>query len=250
MEFKIRDRFKDLINPPTDEERKILEQSILKEGVRDPLVIWKEENVLIDGHTRYGICQEHDVEFDVKHLSFPDEDHVVLWMTTNQLGRRNLTTGQAGYLIGIRYDAEKKIHGSNQHKTENAGSVKITNPTGVTSERLAKEYGIAEKTVRNNEDYAKAVDAVSALHDRPTRVKHAILSGKIKISKKALKEIGEIAEGGDTEYAKELFKEEAAPKKRAPKAQPKETPREETPKSSKPKSSKPKTPNSKQTVLQ
>ena len=53
--IRINDGFKKLIPPLLDEEYALLEASILREGVRDALLAWKD--VLIDGHNRYEICR-------------------------------------------------------------------------------------------------------------------------------------------------------------------------------------------------
>ena len=50
--FFINPALETYIHPLSDEEERMLEESILAEGVRDPLVVWREENVLVDGHHR------------------------------------------------------------------------------------------------------------------------------------------------------------------------------------------------------
>ena len=85
--------------PPLDESERIgLESSILAEGCRDPLVVWEETGILVDGHNRYAICTAHQIPYKVKMLSFPDREAVFSWMITNQLSRRNLPPKLASYL--------------------------------------------------------------------------------------------------------------------------------------------------------
>lgn len=52
------------------------------------------EYVLIDGHNRFRICKEHNINFDTVEYDFRDSDEVKLWILKNQLGRRNLTDFQ------------------------------------------------------------------------------------------------------------------------------------------------------------
>ena len=59
-------------------------------GCRDPLVVWEEENVLVDGHHRIAICRKHGLSYSVVYRSFPDIEAVKRWMRLNQLSRRNL----------------------------------------------------------------------------------------------------------------------------------------------------------------
>lgn len=84
--------FQNLIPPQTDEERAGLQMSILDEGCREPLVVWKDHNILVDGHHRYAICVEHGVPFQVTEKAFDSRDDVIIWMVRNQLARRNIST--------------------------------------------------------------------------------------------------------------------------------------------------------------
>jgi len=66
--LRIDSEFKNLIPPLTEEEYKGLENSILSEGCRDNLVTWND--ILIDGHNRYEICQKHNIEFTTINTPF------------------------------------------------------------------------------------------------------------------------------------------------------------------------------------
>lgn len=84
--------FKELIPPLSADEYKQLEENILRDGIRDSLVIWDNngEYILIDGHNRYEISQKHKLPYNIKRMTFADRDAVRSWIITNQLGRRNL----------------------------------------------------------------------------------------------------------------------------------------------------------------
>jgi len=85
-----------LIPPLTSEEFKQLERNILKEGIRDPLVTWN--GILVDGHNRYRIAQEHDMNYVTVEKEFADMNAVKEWMINNQFGRRNLPAYERGKL--------------------------------------------------------------------------------------------------------------------------------------------------------
>ena len=74
--------FADLIPPLTEEEYRGLEASIVAEGCRDALIVWKD--ILVDGHNRFRICTEHGIAFRVLQKEFSDRDAVKLWMLGNQ----------------------------------------------------------------------------------------------------------------------------------------------------------------------
>ena len=78
-----------LVPKLTGEERTQLEENLLREGCRDPLVVWN--NVILDGHNRYDICSRHNLPFQVVERPFNTRREAKAWIIRNQLGRRNLT---------------------------------------------------------------------------------------------------------------------------------------------------------------
>lgn len=90
--FKIDPEFAALIPPLSAEERQQLEENIIHHGgARDPLVIWQQEQILLDGHNRYEICTRHGLPFRVEELQFDERDQAEEWIIRNQFGRRNLS---------------------------------------------------------------------------------------------------------------------------------------------------------------
>ena len=97
MNIVINEDLKAYIDPLTPEEHDALERSLLAEGCRDALVLW--ENVLVDGHNRYGICQKHDIPFQtLQSTHFKTLEDVHLWMIDQHLGRRSVSDFQRGVL--------------------------------------------------------------------------------------------------------------------------------------------------------
>ena len=84
----INPELKELIPPLQLEEYQLLEKSIIEEGCRDSLVIWG--NTIIDGHNRYEICIDNDIEFSTTPMEFDSIEEVKEWMINNQLARRNI----------------------------------------------------------------------------------------------------------------------------------------------------------------
>ncbi len=85
------------IDPLTAEEHAALERSLLAEGCRDALVLWGD--ILVDGHNRYGICQQHGLPYQtVQNPQFQSIEDVHLWMIDQHLGRRSISDFQRGEL--------------------------------------------------------------------------------------------------------------------------------------------------------
>lgn len=89
MSIRIRNDFKALIPPLSEDEYRQLEENILKDGIRDPLVVW--DDILVDGHNRYEIAQKHHLSYEYVNKNFADENEAIRWIILNQFGRRNLS---------------------------------------------------------------------------------------------------------------------------------------------------------------
>ncbi len=181
----IREDLKALIPALASEELTQLEENILKEGVRDPIIIWQSGSsyVLVDGHNRFAICKKYSIDFPFKSMVFKDEDEVRDWMIKNQLGRRNLTQEQQSYLRGLRYLQEKGqgrrtdlTYGQNVQKSESVS----------TAERLAREYNVSDKTIIRDAQFAEGLEVVG--RDNP-ELKKEILSGTSKLSKSEVQKL-------------------------------------------------------------
>ena len=81
--IRIDEEFKALIPPLAPEEFAQLEENCIRDGIRDPLVVWHVPNgddILIDGHNRYKIASEHNINFVVEKMEFDIRDDVKAWI--------------------------------------------------------------------------------------------------------------------------------------------------------------------------
>jgi|GEM_PF-825891 len=158
----IEPEFRDLIPPLTNEERSMLEDSIVKSGCDSPLIVWN--GVIVDGHNRYAICQEHGIPFAVLEKEFESRDDALLWIITNQLGRRNLTSYQRGELA-IKFEPllRAQAKGRQLRKPVNDNSVVQNSapqnaPFEKTRKQLAKLAGVSHDTIDKVKKLSGAVD--------------------------------------------------------------------------------------------
>ena len=185
MKLKIDPEFRDLIPPLTQEEYNQLEINIITEGCRDALVTWN--GTIIDGHNRYKICTEHNIPFETANASFDNREEAINWIIDNQLGRRNITSNQKSYLLGLRYRQEKKSvgeHTGNQYSKLESGKMYHIPKT---SQQIADQHGVSEKTIRNAEVFADGLDRLDSMEPG---IKREILQGKVKITKGEVMELG------------------------------------------------------------
>ncbi len=59
---KVDARFQSLFPPLSPHELARLRQSLVEEGCREPLYVWDECNILLDGHNRLEICEDKGIE--------------------------------------------------------------------------------------------------------------------------------------------------------------------------------------------
>ena len=194
-----------LIPSLKDGEQSKLRESIDIEGCRDPLVVWKGRNILLDGHNRYAICRELGTPFKAIELAFQDKDHAMLWVLKNQLGRRNLSDFQFKLLVGQEYELEKKLT-PNSHGTNQYSEVKAQNEPQPksTAEKLAEEHGISRETVKRSADLYKAVEAVKEI---APDVAQKLESEEIKTSDKAINAVGKVLQKGTPEQKETVTSE-------------------------------------------
>lgn len=158
MELIIDSEFKNLIPPMKPEEFQGLKESIVNNGydILYPIVIWN--NIIIDGHNRYSICKEFNIEFFVSEKKFDDRFEVTNWIINNQLNRRSMTNEQRSYLIGKRYQEEKK----EEFRSKSGNNVVTLRPkNSVIEQRIAEKYKVSPVTVRKAEKFANAIDEVA-----------------------------------------------------------------------------------------
>lgn len=96
-ELIIDEDIRDRLPKISEVEYENLKQSLIKYGCIESLIIWN--NILIDGHIRYEICKEYDIEFTTIKRNFKDKNDVLKWIDFNQLSRRNLTDKERIQLI-------------------------------------------------------------------------------------------------------------------------------------------------------
>lgn len=142
----IKDEFRQLIPPLSDEEYKQLESNCLSEGIRDPLVVWN--GILVDGHNRYAIAQKYDLDYAVIEKEFKDENDVIIWMVNNQLGRRNISNYWRS-LFALKLEdiyKEKAKEKEHQRKTSSQKSDESI-PEISTKKELAKIANVSHDTI-------------------------------------------------------------------------------------------------------
>lgn len=191
------------IDPLTPDEHDALERSILAEGCRDALVLWGD--VLVDGHNRYGICQQHGLPFQtVQNTRFQSMEDVHLWMIDQHLGRRSVSEFQRGVLALKKREiiAERRAQAAAAVVAAKAEAAQ--SPDGqapwegdtdpVVAKALATVAKVPEDALDTREALARAarltaaqVKAIEAIHQNAApEVVAAVKSGELSLNAAAV----------------------------------------------------------------
>ena len=193
--IEIKKEFKDLIPPLTKEEFKQLEDNCMSEGIREKILTWN--GFIIDGHNRYEIATNWDLDFETESKHFDNEQAVKEWMILNQFGRRNLSNYQRSVLA---LELEEVF--SNKAKERMlSGNPVLKSEQGRTIEKIGKVASVGKDTIAK----VKKIQAQAS-----EEVKAKLSTGEVSINS-AYQEIKKEEKKLNFEAKKELFEKEIKP---------------------------------------
>lgn len=198
IELKIKPEFKNLIRPLHRQEYLQLEENILRDGCRDPIITWK--GYIVDGHNRYAICTKHNLPFKTLEMEFDSKEDVIAWICANQLGRRNISNETRKFLIGMQYETEKIIQGrANPLSSYNEGNDLVDESVArlpnipsnrKTAKRIGDDNNISAASVQKYAVYTRAIEEIGK---KESEIVPKILSGRYKISHENVVKMAEMS---------------------------------------------------------
>jgi polyhydroxyalkanoate synthesis regulator phasin len=211
LDITINDELRSFIDPLTPVEYAALERSLLAEGCRDALVLWRD--VLIDGHNRYDICRKHDIPFrTVQNDRFDSLEDVMLWVIDNNLARRSVSDFQRGMLalrkkeIVAARAAQRAAEAPPEQATAEAADDEHSDPPWHTREDVAKAARVSANTLSQIERIRKtaapelvdavrkgeiSVSAAATVASLPAQAQVAAVAGGRKELKQAARQVRE-----------------------------------------------------------
>ena len=177
--------FRDLIPPLTNEEFNQLRDNIIEDcEVREPIVTWN--GVILDGHNRWKIIQEHpEINYKTMELMFGSRNEAKAWMIRNQLGRRHLPNYERARLALqlkplLAEEAKKRQGERNDLKDAEEGDDDGDNfgqksdRSSDTKHELAKVAGVSHDTIHK----------VDVIEQKATpEVKELLRKGEVSVNK-------------------------------------------------------------------
>jgi hypothetical protein len=194
-DFKIDPSLRDLLPAGTSLETELLEIQLLASGgPESDLVVWDEQNVLIDGHRRYEICKRVGLPYTIVRKSFESKEAVVNWMLTNQIGRRNLL------------DHDKSVFTSRLVKAVAWGLPKVE-----ATEKVAEMIGQSTRTTYRQLEYADAYAQLPqewqlAISSRDVKCPHKYVPRIAGLPRKeSIELLDDVLETGSVEPIQKMF---------------------------------------------
>ena len=202
----------ELLPPLTGEQLAALEADILANGCYSPVIV-NEDMVIVDGHNRQRLCEQHGLPYQMAVFSFADLLEAKQWALDTQKGRRNLDKWELGKIaLRLKPDIEAKAK-ANQSA---AGGDKFgekplsaTLPEAVSSvdtrKELADAVGLGERTMGK----VMQID-----EHAPPAVKDALDSGDLSINQgyNITRQVQELPEDQREEAAAQAVELEKAKK--------------------------------------
>jgi site-specific DNA-cytosine methylase len=199
MEYKINEQYSKLIPPLSKEEYESLKESVATSGLYHPITINKE-NEILDGHHRYQICKELNIEPRVEIKTFENKLLEKKFVIESNLKRRQLNDFQRVELAYPLKEIEMEL--AKMRKLSKLKHVK-DNPSlapiganeneGKSTEIIAKKAGVSSRTFER---------ASTIIEKAPEEMKEKLRKGEKSISNayNEIKQIQEIPKFVDGDY--------------------------------------------------
>ena len=141
QEITFSDYYYDIIPRPTGEEWHALDHSIEINGLQEPIVI-NEKGVILDGYSRYEICQNRNVPIETRVKSFETREEELRYVLEVNATRRQLNAFQR---VELFYDIFEvyKTQAKDNHANSNNDEKKF--PIGGSINRYSELVGVGQK---------------------------------------------------------------------------------------------------------
>lgn len=175
--------FKLLTSPLSDLNYMMLEEDIVNNGCKEPIIVWN--GIIVDGNKRYEICFRWDIEFQIKEIKLQTRNDVIHYICREELRRKDIVEEKRKYLFGKLYDSAIAI----SKRKKNPCKLYSDRSTHGIKQSITEQYSICRSTVDKYSDYAKYIDKIMNVN---AMFGQQILSGMIRIAHPTLKFIFEL----------------------------------------------------------
>ena len=177
------DGFKTLFNPEDAGDKVLYERLESGYDKNDPVSIWKEEDVVIDGHRRIAISKMLGREaIQVAYYSFACKEDARWWAIGKQIGRRNLTPKERAEFYAEhskRVPKGQHENRGNRHKRGDASRSPAN--AGLLEEKPGYSKEVLELAEKVKEDPSVVYKELAIQRHADPAIKGAYLAGAVKL---------------------------------------------------------------------
>lgn len=150
--------FENLTIPISESMEDDLVTSLIREGCREPIMVW--QGIIVDGHKRYRICSLEHVDFSVEEIECATEEEAVIWACRKRTAKLSPGTQAYRYLMGKWYQSMVAINRAvKKPKAPDEGEY-YERRGNRTSIQMSMEVGLHHSTLEKNGTYAAAMDVL------------------------------------------------------------------------------------------
>lgn len=213
--WQIDPEFRRMSVPLSPEEENRLENSLLREGCREPIAVW--HGCILDGHKRYEICSYEEIDYETVELDFATKDEALLWACKEHLSKARHDRISYKYLVGKRYIMEKKKY-KVQRDGRNEDGLEEVIPTGRVCLILAADMKMCHNTIKRYGTLAAQMDKIA---EKDEVLFGAILAEKIPITYARLSSMSKMDSAKLANIRRKLLREkDVKMRQRKPRQQP------------------------------
>lgn len=194
--------FQSLLPAGSESERVELVANIRSDGrFIDPLIVWLNHGIVVDGQTRFDIWlneleKSDEIYPEIIEKSFASKDEVKAWMIRHQNGRRNWSTSQRAMMAEA---LSTLLVGTNQHKDrvvgipttlKSAAEEMNVSVDSVKKARQLKDKGskpLQEAVTNGHVTLNDANQVINLPKSEQAKAVHAVQNGKAKTVTEAAK---------------------------------------------------------------
>lgn len=212
--WQIDSEFRLLSVPLSPEEENRLENSLLREGCREPIVVW--HGCILDGHKRYEICSYEEMDYKTVEMNFVSREDAIIWICKKRVKESSADKTIYKYLVGKWYNAEKtRIHAKRKEERRKSLDLAIKKKgeegqlVSIPVDRISKVIAVQISMSYNSvESYGMLAKFLDEIAEKDEAFFTALIENKIVVSFEKMRKFAQMDETKLIDIRRKLLREE------------------------------------------
>jgi len=138
----VNQKYRAMVPRPSAADYRALEADIIAKGEATEPIVVNQNDVILDGHTRYEICSRNGCFYTTRTMTFDDPLEEQLYVITTNLYRRHLSDFKK---VEMAKPLEKLLAAKAEQR-QKRGTLASSEAKGKTSEHISKLIGVSPAT--------------------------------------------------------------------------------------------------------